>query len=77
MSCVCNYNKRGGSKEIICGDDYGTILKNNTVEEIEERLNYLIDHNDEQQKAVKLAYARVENLFTWKSTADKLVNIFN
>ena len=69
--------KEGGSKEIICSDDYGTILKNNTVEEIEERLNYLIDHNDEQQKAVKLAYARVENLFTWKSTADKLVNIFN
>ena len=69
--------KEGGSKEVICNDGYGTILIDNTVYEIVERLNYLIDHESDRHNAVTSAYMRVESMFTWKNTTDKLVDIFS
>lgn len=66
----------GGSKEVIIDNSYGTILKENSVEEIYKVLEYLIRNEIEKKKAARRAYERVEQNFTWKVTTDSLINIF-
>lgn len=66
---VTTYN--GGARELITDSEYGIITASNTADEIKCALQKALDKNY-RSKAVKAAYKRLCESFTWKKTAEKL-----
>lgn len=70
--CFIVTTNAGGSKELIINDDYGIILKENSVKEIVNSLNLAIENKDYIEKAKQLSYDRCIKNFTWDIIADKV-----
>lgn len=79
IACKCYVitTTAGGSKEIITNKKYGTILKNNTVEEIEKAIKYVIENKEECQKAAERTYIKLCDNYTWEKTVDGFIDIMN
>lgn len=67
---------QGGAKELILDRDHGIIMDGNTVEQIQENLEFALNDPDYCEKAVEKAYERLQEHFTWEATADKVQKIF-
>lgn len=75
-SCYIITTKRGGSKELVCGAEYGTILDNNSEKLVYEALKWAVENMEECRKIAGNTYARLCETFTWEHTADKVIQIF-
>ena len=77
IACKCYVitTEAGGSKELITDRDYGWILKNNSVEEIIESINYVIEHSEYRKEATKKAYEKLLHEFTWENTTKKVIEV--
>ncbi len=65
----------GGTKELIAGEQYGIIMKGNSVKEVKDALVKAIDDIDNRNSAVENAYNRLKEGFTWEKTAQKVAEI--
>lgn len=66
--------ERGGAAEIITDDSYGIIMKSNSVEEIKAAIVSSLDKNY-RESCAKKCYKRLAENFTWKKTAEKVIEI--
>ena len=65
----------GGAKELITDKDYGIILEENTADCLYDAIMSVLDEKEYREKAIALCYDRVVNNYTWKHTADALLNL--
>ncbi|MBR3300081.1 MAG: glycosyltransferase family 4 protein [Clostridia bacterium] len=73
--CYVITTKTGGTKELISGDGYGTLMDTNEDEEVAKALNDAVNSPEKRQEAVNNAYLRLIDNFTWIKTVDKLIDI--
>lgn len=71
--CYIITTKAGGSKELITDDEYGIILKENTIEEIAESIISAIADEKNRTHAENLVYKRITEGFTWDVTVNKII----
>lgn len=75
-ACACGCyvvtTEQGGSKEMITGPEYGTIISDNKESTIACALERLIPQKEYRKKAAEDAYERLKNNFTWDIVADKV-----
>ena len=69
---ITTYN--GGAREVIISDKYGIITKGNTVAEIKEAIEKALEKYY-RKSACQNAYNRLIEGFTWRKTADNLVDL--
>ncbi|MBP3887000.1 MAG: glycosyltransferase family 4 protein [Cellulosilyticum sp.] len=74
--CYIITTTKGGSKELILSSEYGVILEENTIEEIEEAIQVAIDNMEKTNQAVQKSYTRLKEHFTWEQTSQKIIEIF-
>lgn len=65
----------GGAKEIISDAAYGTVMKDNTKEDIVAALRPLLEDRRHMSGCVEAAYQRFLSGFTWTATCEKLENL--
>ena len=65
---------RGGAKELLLTEDYGTVIEQNSENEVYKGLCNSI-HNFHQKKATDIVYERLENNFTWIISTKKILKI--
>lgn len=71
--CFCVTTPAGGSEELILNEEYGVILRQNTVEELAEALRSAAARPAYRHSAEQKAAALVERRFTWEATATALL----
>ena len=69
---ITTYN--GGARELISGEEYGIITKGNTVDETKAAIKKALD-KDYRASACDNAYKKLLEGFTWKKTAENLVEL--
>ena len=70
--CYVITTDRGGSRELIQDESYGTILKNTEVQSIQEAIDASLQYPDKRIQAAEKAKKRVNIMFTWDKTAQKV-----
>lgn len=73
--CFVITTSAGGSKELILNQDYGIILKENTINKLVEAINKAISDNKYMEKAKEKAYERCMKNFTWDIISKKVENL--
>lgn len=73
--CFVITTSAGGSKELILNQDYGIILKENTINKLVEAINKAISDNKYMEKAKEKAYERCIKNFTWDIISEKVENL--
>lgn len=73
--CYIITTKRGGTKELVSGAEYGMVLNDNSVNSIYQALTKVANDNDLRKKGQELCYNKVQDEFTWKQTTDNLERI--
>lgn len=63
----------GGTKDLICSEDFGGVLYNNSVEEIADCISKYVDDEIERKRLIENAYNRISNEFTWDIVSDKVI----
>ncbi len=78
-ACVCESfiitTYRGDAKEIVIDKEHGIILPDANEDGLYEAIMSVLDEKEYRQNATKLCYERVINNYTWKNTADALLNL--
>lgn len=77
VACKCYVitTERGGVKELITDDRYGTILPDNQEETVYNGLKTVLENWENKQNAVDRVYERMVSEFTWEKTAEKIERI--
>ena len=70
--CYIITTKRGGTKELVAGEEYGIVMENNSVESIYEALEKAAGNTILREKGQEMCYNRLKNKFTWEKTVDEL-----
>ena len=70
--CYVITTDRRGSRELIQDESYGTILKNTEVQSIQEAIDASLQYPDKRIQAAEKAKKRVNIMFTWDKTAQKV-----
>lgn len=74
--CYIITTKRGGTKELLVGTEYGVVMENNSVKSILDALEKSISNRAERENAIALCYERLKENYTWEKTAGKIEQIF-
>jgi len=77
VACKCYIltTARGGAKELLIDERYGTVIPTNKEEILYNGLMEVLDDKKRREKAVELAYERVKNHFTWDIVATRVEQI--
>ena len=77
VACRCYVltTARGGARELLINDDYGTVIPTNEEEILYNGLMEVLDDKKRREKAVELAYERVRTHFTWDIVAAQVEQI--
>lgn len=77
VACKCYIltTARGGAKELLINDEYGTIIPTNKEEVLYEALISILDDKQRRDRAVELSYNRVRTHFTWDIVAAQVEKI--
>lgn len=77
VACQCYVitTTSGGSKELITGEEYGMILKENTVSQIVQAIDAAIAHPEKRLAAARNANRRLHEKFTWEKTVDAFFRV--
>ena len=62
----------GGAKELIAGPEYGTVMHDNSSEEILRAISWALEHPEECRRRAERARERFLQGFTWEHTCDAL-----
>lgn len=73
--CYVITTTRGGSRELILNDSYGTILEDNTAQTIARALKRAALDVDYRKNASDTAHKRLCDTFTWEQTSDNVIRI--
>ena len=73
--CYVITTTRGGSRELILDDSYGTILEENTAQTIAAAIKRAVLDPDYRQSAARKAHERLCDTFTWEQTSDNVIRI--
>lgn len=68
--CYVITTKNGGSKELITDRTYGTILQENTVQELMQEIEMVSQDVELRKKVTEKTYKRMCERFTWEKTVD-------
>lgn len=66
---------RGGAKELITDEKFGTILPDNAEEGVYKALNEMIDRPDYRKEAAAKCRERIAANYTWAHTAEKFLSL--
>lgn len=75
--CYVVTTTRGGSRELILDDSYGTILENNTAQEIAAAISRAVQDENYRKAAAQKAYDRLCDTFTWDCTSAQVMMAAN
>ena len=75
--CYVITTARGGAKEILINDDYGTIIDNNSEELLYPAIKEAILNENQRQKGIENTYLKLCKDFTWDVASKKIETIFN
>lgn len=75
--CYIITTERGGTKELVMGKEYGTVMKDNHVDTLYRVLEDVANDPEKRRKAQELCYERLREHFTWECTTDELERIVN
>ena len=77
VACKCFVitTYRGGAKELLIDEQYGIIMRDNTVESIQKNLEKVIEDDAYRTQAECKSYDRLVKYFTWDATAEKVMQI--
>lgn len=73
--CYIVTTMNGGSKELIIDHHYGSILSENSVENIVRSLKYALEENEYRKAAANRSFVRLCENFTWEITTSKIVKL--
>lgn len=73
--CYVITTTRGGSRELILDESYGTILEENTAETIAAAIKKAVLDPAYRQNASQKAHERLCNTFTWEQTSENVIRI--
>ena len=73
--CYIITTERGGTKELVVDDNYGTVMKDNSVDNIYIAIEKAAADDELRKKGQELCYNRLKNNFTWEHTTDNLERI--
>lgn len=68
--CYVITTNKGGSKELISDNSYGTILQENTVQELMKEIDYISQDTELRKKVTEKTYKKMCEKFTWEKTID-------
>ncbi|MBQ7363397.1 MAG: glycosyltransferase family 4 protein [Clostridia bacterium] len=66
---------RGDAKEIVTDREHGIILPDNNEDGVYEALLGVLDDPEHRRAAAELCYSTVVNNYTWRHTADAIINL--
>lgn len=74
VACRCYIvtTARGGAKELLINEQYGTVIPTNEEEVLYFALKAVLDDKNHREQAVELAYERVRTHFTWDIVAEQV-----
>ena len=77
VACKCFVitTYQGGAKELLVDEQYGIIMRDNTVESIQKNLEKVIEDDAYRTQAECKSYDRLVKYFTWDATAEKVMQI--
>lgn len=77
VACKCYIltTARGGAKELLINEQYGTVIPTNSEEILLPALENILDDKAHRDSAVELAYERVRTHFTWDIVAEQVESI--
>ena len=73
--CYILTTARGGAKELLITDEYGSVIPNNEEEVLYSALLDVLENPTKREMAVKLTYERLKSVFTWTNVVEKVENI--
>lgn len=73
--CYVLTTARGGAKELLITNDYGTVILNNEERRLYSALEEILDDLEKRKKAVELTYERLKTHFTWDIVAEQIEHI--
>ncbi|MBO4399636.1 MAG: glycosyltransferase family 4 protein, partial [Lachnospiraceae bacterium] len=73
--CYIVTTYRGGSKELVISEDYGTIIPTDAEDLVYDALEKAIADPAGREKACENCYNKLVAEFTWDITATKLIEI--
>lgn len=66
---------RGGTRELVSGREYGTILPDNNTEGLYKAIMQLADEREYMREAAERCCKEVEEKYTWEYVAKKFVSV--
>jgi glycosyltransferase involved in cell wall biosynthesis len=76
MKCCCISTNVGAVDEIIDDGINGIIMKLDDSQDLVEKINYLLNNEQDRQKIAENGYLKVKNNFTSKIMADKTKKVY-
>ncbi len=73
--CYIITTERGGSKELVVSNEYGTIIPTNDEELVYNAIVQVLDDDEFRKEACEKSYQKLISEFIWDVTADKIINI--
>lgn len=73
--CYIITTTSGGSKELVSDDSFGTVLTENTADNIADAISRVSQDRAYRESAVEKAYAKLCERFTWEKTALEVVKV--
>lgn len=73
--CYVVTTARGGARELLPDDSYGSVIPNNEESVLYRALKEAVEAPEHRKKAVELAYRMVESHFTWDIAAAQVERI--
>ena len=74
-SCYIITTERGGTKELVAGEEYGAVMPDNSVKHIYRAVDRAVRDAELRKKGQELCYNRLKDKFTWQHTTDNLERI--
>ena len=75
--CFIVTTARGGAKELLISDEYGTVIENNSESLLFPALEEAILNKEKREFGSRLSYEKLKNNFTWSKLVDQLEEILN
>ena len=73
--CYILTTERGGAKELLINDEYGSVILNNQEELLYNALMDIINNPDKRKRGIELTYQRIMDNFIWDIVAHKVEKI--
>lgn len=73
--CYCVTTARGGAKELLLNEQYGSVIENNDEDILYAELKRVINDKPLRKAAVEKTFNELKDNFTWETVAKRVENI--